>query len=127
MTRAEGGKRRRSASPNRSSQEHSLNPRKADSISVRELRVSGRIRRVGSSLALLIPTRDALKAGLSAGDPVDAVLRSGVADAFGLLKDLPYRPFERSMEGLWRDRVRPTLRYLGVAGVPSPDGRGWLE
>jgi hypothetical protein len=82
-----------------------LYPRNTDSINVRELRVSGHIRRVGNGLALLIPVREARKAGISAGDPVDAVIQSGVPDAFGLLKDLPYRPFERKKEGLWRERI----------------------
>ncbi len=72
---------------------------------MRELRVSGHIRRVGNGLALLIPVGEAKKAGLAAGDPVDAVLRSGVADGYGLLKDLPYRPFDRRKEGLWHDRL----------------------
>lgn len=67
--------------------------------------MSGHIRRVGNGLALLIPVGEAKKAGLAAGDPVDAVIQSGVADAFGLLRDLPYRPFERRKEGLWRDRI----------------------
>jgi hypothetical protein len=70
-----------------------------------ELRVSGHVRRVGNGLALLIPLRDARKAGISAGDPVDVLIRSGVSDAFGLLKDLPFRPFERTKEGLWRERI----------------------
>jgi hypothetical protein len=78
---------------------------KTSSINVRELRVSGHIRRVGNGLALLIPVREARRAGLSAGDLVDAIIQSGVPDAFGLLKDVPYRPFERSKEGLWRDRI----------------------
>jgi hypothetical protein len=82
-----------------------LSSRKTNSINMTELHVSGHIRRVGNGLALLIPLREARKAGLSAGDPVDAILKSGVPDAFGLLEDLPYRPFERAKEGFWRDRV----------------------
>ncbi len=70
-----------------------------------ELRVSGHIRRVGNGLALLIPLRDARRAGFSPGDSVDALIQSGVPDAFGLLKDLPYQPFERKKDGLWRDRI----------------------
>jgi hypothetical protein len=72
---------------------------------MRELKVSGHIRRVGNSLALLIPVGEARKAGLTAGDPVDATIQSGVPDAFGLLRDLPYKPFDRRREGLWRDRI----------------------
>ncbi len=82
-----------------------LNSGKANSINMTELRVSGHVRRVGNSLALLIPLPDARKAGISAGDPVDAVIHSGVPDALGLLADFPYRPFERAKEGLWRDRI----------------------
>ncbi|HEV2519330.1 MAG TPA: hypothetical protein VGX00_01745 [Thermoplasmata archaeon] len=68
-------------------------------------RIAGHVRRVGNGLALMIPLREARRAGLAAGDPVDAVLQSAVADAFGLLADLPYRPFERAKEGFWRDRI----------------------
>jgi hypothetical protein len=89
----------------RSTQGKSLTPRLTNPINVRELRVSGRIHRVGNGLAVLIPVAEAKRAGLAAGDPVDAVIQSGVPDAFGLLKDLPYRPFDRRAEGLWRDRI----------------------
>lgn len=82
-----------------------LAPRKTDPVGITQLQVSGRIRRVGNGLALWIPARDARKAGLAAGDPVDAVIRRGVLDAFGLLSDLPYRPFERRKEGQWRERL----------------------
>jgi len=70
-----------------------------------QLQVAGRIHRVGNGLALLIPVREARKAGLAAGDPVDAVITPGVDDAFGLLKDLPYSAFDRRKEGLWRERI----------------------
>lgn len=69
------------------------------------LRVSGRVRRVGSALVLLIPVKDARNAGISAGDPVDAVIQNGVPDAYGLLKDLPYEPLDRRKGGLWRERI----------------------
>jgi bifunctional DNA-binding transcriptional regulator/antitoxin component of YhaV-PrlF toxin-antitoxin module len=72
---------------------------------VTQLQVSSQIRRVGNGLALIIPARDARRAGLAAGDPVDAILRSGVSDAFGLLSDLPPHEFERHREGLWRERL----------------------
>ena len=82
-----------------------LSPRKANSFNMNELHVSGHVRRVGNSLAVLIPIGDARKAGISTGDPVDVLIRSGVPDAFGLLKGLPYAPFERRKRGLWRDRI----------------------
>ncbi len=89
----------------RSATRKSLRGRKANSFNVKTLRVSGHVRRVGNGLALLIPVREARTAGLSVGDPVDAVIQSGVPDAFGLLKDLPFTPFQRRKGGLWRDRI----------------------
>ena len=82
-----------------------LSRRKTDSLNVRDLRVSGHVRRVGNGLALLIPVAAAKKAGIAAGDPVDAVIHSGVADAFGLLRGHRFQSFERRKEGLWRDRI----------------------
>jgi len=70
-----------------------------------QLQVSGRIRRVGNGLAVLIPVREARSARLGAGDLVDVVIQSAVPDAFGLLSDLPYRPFERGNRGPWRERI----------------------
>ena len=89
----------------RSSKAKPLSRRKTNSINVTQLRVSGKLRRVGNGLALLIPVRDARRAGMAAGDPVDATILSGVEDAFGLLSDLPSRPFNRRKEGLWRERL----------------------
>jgi len=89
----------------RSRRTKALSRRKTKSINVVELRVSGKIRRVGNGLALLIPLRDARRAGIAVGDPVDATIRSGVEDAFGLLSDLADRPFDRRKEGLWRERI----------------------
>lgn len=79
--------------------------RKEKYIDVVEIRVGGHIRRVGNGLALLIPAKEARRAGLTAGDAVDAVIRSSPADAFGLLRNLPYSPFDRSKERNWRDRL----------------------
>ncbi len=69
------------------------------------LHVSGHVRKVGSALAVLIPVKEARKAGLTAGDPVDVDIRSAIPDSFGLLADLPYRRFDRSKDLLWRDRI----------------------
>lgn len=96
---------RRAGPPQSSGAKKRLRHRKTNPINVTELRVSGVVRRVGNGLAILIPVRDARKAGISAGDPVDAVIQSGVLDAFGLLKEYPFRPFERAKEKLWRDRI----------------------
>jgi len=69
------------------------------------LRVSGRVRRLGTGLALLIPAKQARGAGLAPGDAVDAVIQRGAADPFGLLADLPYTPFDRRKDKLWRERI----------------------
>jgi hypothetical protein len=89
----------------RSSPAKTLSRRKTKSINMKQLRVSGHIRRVGNGLALLIPVREARKAGLAPGDPVDAVIQSGVPEPLGLLKDLNTGPFVRAKEKLWRDRI----------------------
>jgi hypothetical protein len=66
------------------------------------IHVLGRVRRVGNSLALLIPAQEARRAGLEPGDAVDAELRPRPTGAYGLLKGiLPYERFSR--EGLYRD------------------------
>ena len=72
---------------------------------MKPLRVSGYVTKIGNRLALRIPVKDARNAGIFAGDSVDAEIRRGVVDAFGLLKDLSYEPFDRRRGGLWRDRT----------------------
>lgn len=67
-------------------------------------RVSGQVRRVGQGDTLKIPLCGARRAGLSAGDSVDAVDQTVVSDPFGLLADLPYLPFQRAREGFWSRR-----------------------
>lgn len=81
----------------------SLNIRKTNSLNVPEIRVSGRIKRVGNSLAIFVPAASARQAGLRAGDPVDAVIRTEIPAPLGLASDVPYQPFDR--RDLWRDRV----------------------
>ena len=64
-----------------------------------------KVRKVGNSLAILIPAETARKVGLAEGDEVEADLQKaqdeGLARALGLLADLPYEPFSR--EGLYDD------------------------
>jgi hypothetical protein len=74
-------------------------------LHMRSVRVSGRLRRVANGLALRVPAREARRAGLAAGDAVDAIIRYRVSDPFGLLHGLSYRPFERRKEGQWRERI----------------------
>lgn len=71
----------------------------------KEIRVTGRVKRVGNSMAFFIPAAQAKKAGIIEGQTVDATIRPKVPEVFGLLKDRPYIPFDRRKEGLWRDRI----------------------
>lgn len=69
-----------------------------------ELKVHAKVRRVGNSLAFLIPATAARKAGLHEGDAVVARLEKEKGDLFGLLKGLlPPGPFTR--RDFDRDRV----------------------
>lgn len=66
-----------------------------------ETQVSGRLVRVGSRLALLIPADVALHCGLREGDRVEAVLERRPREALGLLSDIATEPFDRKKEHLW--------------------------
>lgn len=69
-----------------------------------ELHLHATVRRVGNSLALVIPADQARRAGIKAGDAVDADVRTKAQPALGLLKGkLPYEPFSR--RDVDRDRV----------------------
>ncbi|HKS59155.1 MAG TPA: hypothetical protein VJS68_00060 [Thermoplasmata archaeon] len=70
-----------------------------------EVHVQGVVRRVGNSLAVIIPAEDARRAGMTPGTPVDAQIRPAVSSPLGLLKGLAYKPFDRHKEMLWRDRI----------------------
>lgn len=60
------------------------------------LHIHGTVRRVGNSLAVVIPAEDARRAGIKAGDAIDADLRPQPQPTLGLLKGkLAYEPFSR--------------------------------
>lgn len=66
-----------------------------------ELHLHGTVRRVGNSLAILIPAKDARAANIEEGTEVDVDLRrskEGLAGILGLLKDIPCTPFVRADE-----------------------------
>lgn len=70
----------------------------------RVLHIHGTVRRVGNSLAVVIPAGEARRAGLKAGDAVDADLRPKPQPTLGLLKGkVAYEPFSRRDGD--RDRV----------------------
>lgn len=69
------------------------------------IHVAGPARKAGNSLALLIPAEQAREAGIVEGTPIEADISVAPDELFGLLKDLPYRPFDRHADGLWRDRI----------------------
>lgn len=70
-----------------------------------ETKLIGRVTRVGNSLAVFIPAETVRKAGLAAGDRVQATLQSSIVDPFGLLSDLDTKPFVRHNEERKRDRI----------------------
>jgi hypothetical protein len=59
------------------------------------IHVRSTLRRVGNSLAFLIPASDARRAGLVAGQPVEADIKSEPPEILGFLSSLPYEPFVR--------------------------------
>ena len=60
------------------------------------IEVHGKVRRVGNSLAVLIPAKQAREAGLHEGDPVTGTLQKDIPDVLGIVKGIvPYEPFSR--------------------------------
>jgi antitoxin component of MazEF toxin-antitoxin module len=70
-----------------------------------EIEVVGPVRRMGNSLALVIPSKDARRAHISEGDPVRARVSVEVPQPFGLLKGVAKGSFDRRKEKQWRDRL----------------------
>ena len=70
-----------------------------------EVEAAGQVHRVGNSLAIVIPAKDARRVRLKEGDPVHAVLTVDVPAPFGLLKGKTKTKFDRKREGLWRERI----------------------
>ncbi|HLE46878.1 MAG TPA: hypothetical protein VI818_01170 [Candidatus Thermoplasmatota archaeon] len=69
------------------------------------IHVRARVRRVGNSLAILLPAAQVKDAGLQAGQTVEAEIETDVRSPVGLLKHIPYEEFQRSKERAWRDRL----------------------
>jgi antitoxin component of MazEF toxin-antitoxin module len=65
---------------------------------VSKIRLHGRIRRVGNSLALLIPAPEAKRGGVRAGQTVHADIEVEDDDALGFLADVYDGPFQRNQE-----------------------------
>jgi hypothetical protein len=72
---------------------------------VDEIVVVAPVRKVGNSLAVLIPAKDAKRAHISEGVPVRARVTVEVPEPLGLLKGIAKGHFDRKKEGLWRDRI----------------------
>ncbi len=70
-----------------------------------EIEVVGPVRRMGNSLAVVIPSKDARRAHISEGVPVRARVSVDVPKAFGLLKGVAEGSFDRRKEKQWRDRL----------------------
>lgn len=72
-----------------------------------DVRVAARLRKVGSSLAILIPARIARKAGLHVGDLVDATLSTNLPPILGFNQraGLARTTFDRHKDMEARDRI----------------------
>jgi hypothetical protein len=70
-----------------------------------EIEVVGPVRRMGNSLALIIPSKEARRAHITEGVPVRARVSVEVPPPLGLLKGVAKGSFDRKKEALWRDRV----------------------
>ena len=64
-----------------------------------------RVRRVGNSIAVLIPAREARRAGIREGQMITATIQQEIPEPLGLLEDLYDGEFSRRKERLWRDRI----------------------
>lgn len=65
----------------------------------------GTVRKMGNSLAVIIPSKAAKRARITEGVPVRAKVSVEVPEPFGLLSGMAKGSFDRRKEGLWRDRV----------------------
>ena len=70
-----------------------------------EIEVVGPVRRMGNSLAIVIPSKAAKRAHITEGIPVKARVSIEVPEPFGLLKGVAKGSFDRRKERLWRDRL----------------------
>jgi hypothetical protein len=70
-----------------------------------DIEVVGPIRRMGNSLAVVIPAKQAKRAHLTVGVPVRVRLSVDIPQPFGLLKGIAKGSFDRRKEGKWRDRL----------------------
>ena len=79
--------------------------RQAPALNMAPVNLEVRVRRVGHSLAILLPARTVRESNLRAGQRVLVSLEPKVPEPLGLLKDLRGVPLGRRQEGLWRDRI----------------------
>lgn len=70
-----------------------------------EIEIVGPVRRMGNSLAVVIPSKAAKRANITAGVPVRARVSVEVPKPFGLLSGAAKGSFDRRKEGLWRERI----------------------
>jgi len=61
-------------------------------------------KRIGGSLAVFLPAEFVRREGIREGQPLRiAVKGKGKHPALGLLRHIPYEPFDRHKEELWPD------------------------
>jgi antitoxin component of MazEF toxin-antitoxin module len=70
-----------------------------------EIEVVGPVRRMGNSLAVIIPSKAAKRANITEGVPIRARVSVDVPQPFGLLSGKVRGSFDRRKERLWRDRL----------------------
>ena len=72
---------------------------------MRKLRLQAPLRKVGNSLAFLVPAGAARRGGLHAGQVVVAEFEARPISPLGLLADGPYEEYQRRRERVQRDRL----------------------
>ena len=72
-----------------------------------DFQIHGKLRKVGNSLAILIPAKVAREANLAAGQTVDGTLRTDLPPILGFLKHqgVPHVAFDRKKDMGYRDRI----------------------
>ena len=62
-------------------------------------------RRVGNSVGILIPAREAKEANIRPGAALEVTVRPAMDEIFGFARHLRHLgPYNRHKEGIWRDR-----------------------
>lgn len=70
----------------------------------REAEVTVVPKRIGGSLAVFLPAEFVKREGIQEGQAIRLALKGkGKPPVLGILKHIPYEPFDRHAEGFWSD------------------------